>query len=104
VKYSPKSDFFLGSPYGSLLVGETVSDPKYESDRYRMLLQASVICRIANTTRKDNKKDFVLLCYYINNQYHAERYIVYQPNDMEERTVSLFIIPLFPFLSVRILT
>ena len=51
---------------------------------------------------KDNKKDFVLLCYYINNKYHAERYIVYQPNDMEEQTVSLFI-PFF-FCSFVFLT
>jgi hypothetical protein len=66
-----------------------------------MLLQASVVCRVIviNTAQKDNKKEFVLICYYINKQYHAERYIVYQPNDTDEQKVSLSPL-LFSFCSL----
>ncbi|RUS17442.1 hypothetical protein BC937DRAFT_89975 [Endogone sp. FLAS-F59071] len=83
VKYSPGSNFFFASDYGPLLLGETVSDPKGESDRYRTLLEASAVCRVTNTTRRDDNNDFVLLCYYVNKNYHVERYVVYQPNGAE---------------------
>jgi hypothetical protein len=57
--------------------------------RYRLLLQSSAVCRLLNLLREDKeKKDAVVLAYYVDKFYRAEKYIVYQPGgDLGQRDV-----------------
>jgi hypothetical protein len=75
--YSPNSDFLLNTPYIPIIINETVS-PKNESDRCRMLLQAMVYVRVGNYLR--TSRNLVILCFYLNTNFEAERYLVYQPS------------------------
>ena len=76
--YSPNSDFLLNTPYVPIIINETVS-PKNESDRCRMLLQAMVYVRVGNYLR--TSRNLVILCFYLNTNFEAERYLVYQATD-----------------------
>ena len=76
--YSPKSDFLLNTSYVPIVINETVS-PTDESDRCRMLLQAMVYVRVGNYLR--TSPDLVILCFYLNTKFEAERYLVYQAMD-----------------------
>jgi hypothetical protein len=80
--YSPHSDFLLNTPYVPIVINETVS-PEDESDRYRMLLQAMVYIRVGNYLRTSH--DLVILCFYLNTKFEAERYLVYQATDDTSR-------------------
>ena len=73
--YSPNSDFLLNTPYVPIIINETISPPD-ESDRCRMLLQAMVYVRVGNHLR--TSRDLVILCFYLNRNFEAERYLVYQ--------------------------
>ena len=73
--YSPNSDFLLKTPYVPIIINETIS-PKDESDRSRMLLQAMVYVRVGNYLR--TSRNLVILCFYLNTNFEAERYLVYQ--------------------------
>jgi hypothetical protein len=73
--YSPKSDFLLNTRYVPIIINETVS-PTDESDRCRMLLQAMVYVRVGNYLR--TSRNLVILCFYLNSKFEAERYLVYQ--------------------------
>ena len=73
--YSPNSDFLLNTQYVPIVINETVS-PKNESDRCRMLLQATVYVRVGNVLR--TSRNLVILCFYLNTKFEAERYLVYQ--------------------------
>jgi hypothetical protein len=74
--YSPNSDFLLNTPYVPIIIiNETIS-PKNESDRCRMLLQAMVYVRVGNHLRTG--RNLVILCFYLNTNFEAERYLVYQ--------------------------
>ena len=75
--YSPHSDFLLDTPYVPIIINETVS-PKDETDRSRMLLQATVYVRVGNHLR--SSRNLVILCFYLNANFEAERYLVYQPS------------------------
>ncbi|KAK2463917.1 hypothetical protein APHAL10511_004089 [Amanita phalloides] len=73
--YSPNSHFLLKTPYVPIIINETIS-PKNESDRCRMLLQAMVYVRVGNHLR--TSRNLVILCFYLNAHFEAERYLVYQ--------------------------
>ena len=73
--YSPNSNFLLNTPYVPIIINETIS-PKNESDRCRMLLQAMVYVRVGNYLR--TSRNLVILCFYLNTKFEAERYLVYQ--------------------------
>jgi len=73
--YSPNSDFLLNTPYVPIIINETIS-PKNESDRCRMLLQAMVYVRVGNHLR--TSRNLVVLCFYLNTNFEAERYLMYQ--------------------------
>jgi hypothetical protein len=73
--YSPHSDFLLNTPYVPIVINETVS-LQNESDRCRMLLQAMVYARVGNYLR--THRNLVILCFYLNANFEAERYLVYQ--------------------------
>ena len=73
--YSPNSDFLLNTPHVPITINETVS-PKNESDRCRMLLQAMIYVRVANYLRTSH--NLVILCFYLNTNLEAERYLMYQ--------------------------
>lgn len=73
--YSPNSNFLLNTPYIPIIINETVS-PKNESDHCRMLLQAMVYVRVGNYLH--TSRNLVILCFYLNTNFEAERYLVYQ--------------------------
>lgn len=82
-KYSPKSDFRLDNEYGiPIFLGEIVSDPKNEGDRYRLLLQAIAIIRLAAQFSDINP---ALMAIYVDTNYRATRYIVYIDREDEKR-------------------
>ena len=56
-----------------MLLGEVVSDPGPEQDRYRMLLQAISLVRMASHIRKDT----VVMAIYVNDKNVATRYVVH---------------------------
>jgi hypothetical protein len=62
------------------LLLEVVSRPN-ESDRIRMLLQASCISRIGNWLRASTSgKPIVTMAIYINRHFNATQYLLYQPD------------------------
>jgi hypothetical protein len=73
--YAPKSDFLLNTSYVPVIINETISHQS-QSDRCRMLLQAAVYARVGNSLRTG--RDLVILCFYLNTKFEAERYVVYQ--------------------------
>ena len=77
-RYNPNSDFSLKTRYVPNVINETIS-PKNESDRCHMLLQAMVYIRVGNYLR--TSPDLVILCFYLNTKFEAERYLVYQATD-----------------------
>ena len=58
---------------------EVCSDPVYNHDRYRLLLQSGLLVRTINTI-KTQGSSFVSVAIYINEGYSAEWYLVYQPD------------------------
>ncbi|PCH37386.1 hypothetical protein WOLCODRAFT_167453 [Wolfiporia cocos MD-104 SS10] len=95
--YKPMSDFCVYTKnYVPILIGETISRPD-QTDRVRMLLQAAVYVRVGNALRKkdpaegtvprDNSSEasIVLVCLYLNSNFEAERYLVYQPDAGSEK-------------------
>jgi hypothetical protein len=82
--YGPHSDFLLNTPYVPIIINETVS-PLDESDRCRMLLQAVVYVRVGNHLR--TRRDLVILCFYLNTNFEAERYLVYQASTDDSKRV-----------------
>jgi hypothetical protein len=95
--YSPQSDFLLKTPYVPIVINETVS-PKDESDRCRMLLQAMVYVRVGNFLR--TSRDLVILCFYLNTNFEAERYLVYQDlTNTNQVRASTAICRLFSYVS-----
>jgi len=73
--YSPNSDFLLNTPYVPIIINGTKS-PKNESDHCRMLLRAMVYVRVGNYLL--TSRNLVILCFYLNTNFEAERYLVYQ--------------------------
>jgi hypothetical protein len=77
-RYTPKSDFHFSIDGFPWIILEVISDASQELDRYRMLIQASCIARLANAMRP-GKFPFVVMAIYFD-QTSFERYLVYQPD------------------------
>jgi hypothetical protein len=90
-KYTPNSDFHLSFHGLPCILLEVVSDEHSESDRYRMLIQASCVARFANTFRKPDTPPFVVMAIYFN-KISFDRYLVYQP-DIDRRVRKAFLSP-----------
>ena len=94
-KYTPMNDFHLaiqGFPYVLL---EVISDETCQSDRYRMLIQASCLARLANMHY--NTQDaipFVVMAIYFDKT-SFQRYLVFQPNKYSIKVLMLFLF--FPY-------
>jgi len=73
------SDFHLSIQDLPFILLEVVSDENRESDRYRMLIQASCIARFANTTSNPTTDPFVVMAIFFNKT-SFDRYLVYQPD------------------------
>ena len=82
--YSPNSNFLLNTPYVPIIINEMASFTN-ESDRYRMLLQAMVYVRVGNFLR--TSRNLVILCFYLNTNFEAERYLVYQASTEDTNQV-----------------
>ena len=82
-KYTPKNDLSLRINDVPHLVLEIVSD-EAQSDRNRMLLQASCLARLGNGLRRDKKADpFIISAIYIDKTLRATWYLLYQPNALD---------------------
>jgi hypothetical protein len=78
--YTPKSDFHMCINNFPHLLLEVVSQPN-ESDRFRMLLQASCMSRIGNWLRAStSRKPIVNMAIYIDKRFEATQYLLYQPD------------------------
>ena len=88
LKYSPRSDFHMCiKNFPHVLV--KVNSNQFEYDRYRLLLQASCICRIGNWLRASTTgKPIIIMAVYIDQSYQADQYLVYQP-DVKSTKVAL---------------
>lgn len=81
--YSPQSDWQLKVHNIPCLHIEVSSDPIKQKDRGRMLIQASCLVRMINAAQgstNEPNSNFVDVCIYIDNDFSASRYLVYQPN------------------------
>ena len=79
-KYQPKSDFMFTTIDGAigmpLIVGEVISDNE-QSDKWRMLCQAIAIARLLAYFKTVSKTALVVMAVYIDNNFHADRYLLY---------------------------
>ncbi|TDL20264.1 kinase-like protein [Rickenella mellea] len=87
-KYHPTSDFYVACQYGPLLLGEVCSDKGNEVGRCRMFLQAAAACRIVNFMRKPDR-NIILLAIYVNKDFEAEQYLIFQPNAATDLEVTI---------------
>lgn len=80
--YRPKSDFSLVSKTHpcNFLIGEVASE-KNESDRWRMLLQATAAARVGRYLTKNNERPFILIAFYLTKELIVEQYLISQPFD-----------------------
>jgi hypothetical protein len=78
-KYTPQSDFHFSIREFPFIVLEVISDPHREADRYRMLIQAAFIVRLANIILNPTTFLFVAMAIFFN-ETSFDRYLVYQPN------------------------
>ncbi len=85
--YTPRSDILLRLQGCPFVLVEVTSDP-YKKDLYRMLIQAGIAVRLSNSMKTDTTKSFVVMAVYINEHFHAERHLVYQP-DLQSENVHI---------------
>ncbi|KAI9513064.1 kinase-like domain-containing protein [Russula earlei] len=65
-----------------------VFSERNERDRFRMLLQASCITRIANWLRASTTKETILvMAIYIDQDFQAHQYLLWQPDETPEQVV-----------------
>src|SRR5260221_10516979 len=81
--YTPKSDILLCLQDCPFVLVEVISD-FYKKALYRMLIQAGIAVRLSNSMKTDTTKSFVFMAVYINEHFHAERHLRYQPNPQSE--------------------
>lgn len=81
-KHTPRPDFHMRiQDFPHILL--VVASQKNESDRYRMLLQASCLARLGNTLRPSKLNEpVVIMAIYVDNLFRAHQHLVYQPVQM----------------------
>ncbi len=68
-----------------------------------MLIQAGIAVRLSNSMKTDTTKSFVVMAVYINEHFHAERHLVYQPDLQSENVHIVYAgFPLLIFLVDRV--
>lgn len=77
-QYSPRSDFSISMGGFPHLLLEVSSDKLKERDKNRMLLQASCLVRLGNALLGDQSSTFFVKAIYINHDYCAVEYTLYQ--------------------------
>jgi hypothetical protein len=81
-RYTPRSDFHVSVDQLIYLLVEVQSD-KDESDRYRMLFQATCAARLG---RQIYNNTFIVVALYIETSGKVTRYFILQRDD-DDRTV-----------------
>lgn len=72
---------------------EVGSDGKQSRDKNRMLLQASCLVRLGNALLANGSSTFFVKAIYVDIEYHAFEYTLYQrASEPGDNTVLLFII------------
>ena len=75
--YTPRSDFHMRIRDFPHLLLEVNSQPN-ESNRYRMLLQASCLARLGNSLRASTSRGpIVIMAIYINKDFKASQYLLH---------------------------
>ncbi len=83
--YSPRSDFHMCIKDFPHILLEVKSEQN-QSDRYRMVLQASCICRIGNWLRAPTYgKQIVIMAVYVDEDFNAFQYLLYQPDVVSKK-------------------
>ncbi|KAF8494276.1 kinase-like domain-containing protein [Gautieria morchelliformis] len=78
--YTPRSDAsLLVDGYPHMLMEIQSRSDGY--DCYRMLLQAACLVRLSNALRHTNTDPFVITAIYIDSDFLATRYLVWQPEN-----------------------
>ena len=79
LRYTPKSDFHMCiKDFPHLLL--EVSSQSNESDKIRMLLQASCVSRIGNWLRASSNIPIVIMAVYVDKDFMAHQYLLCQPD------------------------
>ncbi|KAH9014863.1 hypothetical protein EDB85DRAFT_1899000 [Lactarius pseudohatsudake] len=77
-QYTPRSDIFMSIEDFPHILVEISSDKYKGRDRHRMLLQASCLVRLGNRLLPDKSSTFFVKAFYIDNDYRAHEYTLYQ--------------------------
>ncbi len=79
--HTPCSDFHMHiKKLPHLLLEVNSHQHQREHNRFRLLLQASCICRIGNWLRAPTSEaPVIIMAVYIDSSYQADQYLVYQP-------------------------
>jgi hypothetical protein len=89
---TPRSDFQLridGFPH---LLVEVESDPRYESDRIRMQIQAACTVRLAQSWVENKVSPVVLMALYVDKTLSVDRYLFCQPKSIEVSVSTLILV------------
>ena len=87
-KYTPRSDMFMSIKDFPHLLIEISSDKTNKRDKSRMLLQAACLVRLGNRLITDNSSTFFVKAIYINYDYHADEYMLYQKGSEPDKVCS----------------
>jgi hypothetical protein len=90
--YTPRSDFFISINDFPHLLLEVCSDKLKGRDRNRMLLQASCLVRLGNALLADELSTFFVKAIYIDRNYHAVEYTLFQRKTEAMDMVGLLLI------------
>lgn len=90
--YTPRSDFFITINRLPHLLLEVCSDQSMGRDRRRMLLQASCLVRLGNALLADKLPTFFVKAIYIDRDYHAVEYTLFQRRSEPRGKVRLLFI------------
>ncbi|KAH9012529.1 hypothetical protein EDB85DRAFT_1900278 [Lactarius pseudohatsudake] len=80
-QYTPRSDVFFSIEGFPHVLLEISSDKYKRRDHCRMLLQASCLIRLGNMLISDKSPTFFVKAFYIDNDYHADEFTLYQKHD-----------------------
>jgi hypothetical protein len=75
---------------------------EYQTELWRMILQASCLARLGNKLRRNTDDPVVIVAIYIDAHLQAHEYLVYQP-DTSNKKVRMQAVPSFKLMTWRLL-
>ncbi|SRR6266404_4904331 len=108
MRYTPQNDFHMRINNFPHILFEVKSNSD-QQDRFRLLLQASCICRIGNSLQASrSRKSITIMAVYVDQHFKAHQYLLYQPNLQSAKVVpnritgSLWLMQYFSRLSTPV--